>query len=242
MVRGFLIAFLFFVSFEVSAGTALPHHLNDSDRHTAAQILGLGSAVKVLSNPYPLGGYSGFEVGIGSEYIPFENVASLGSTSADKGEYQYYTLSFGKGLFYNVDLFLQFAPLPQKEGLSNYGAQLRWGFYEAYAFPISFSVIFSGGGTSYSSLINSNTLGIDLVATVSLKDVALYFGLGQTRSVTTFIGGDNGITDDGQNHQADVVSSHLLFGTHLKWESYFLALEVDRYYETTYGGKIGMRF
>ena len=243
MIRGlFLLILTAFLCQKTLAGTTLPKGLNENDRKTAAGILSFGSMMKLLSNPYPLGGYDGVEVGFSSEYIPMENVATLGNKSDDKGEYNYYTISFGKGIFYNIDTFLQFTPLPQNEGISNFGAQIRWGFYEAQAFPFSMSLVVTGGGSSFSSLINSTTLGTDLVGVVNMHDVALYFGAGQARSSTKFIGGANGLTDDQETHQVNLTKGHELFGVHVKMDKFFVALEVDRYDEAAYSGKLGMRF
>lgn len=242
MIRGLLVILFLFSVATAHASTTLPRQLSESDRRTATQVLGLGSMMKLLSDPYPLGGYEGLELGFSSEYIPFESVADLGTKSTDRGEYNYYTLSLGKGLFYNVDVFLQFTPLPQNEGMSNYGAQLRWGFYEARFFPFSLSLVLTGGGSSFSSLINSSTLGSDLVGSVNMRDVALYFGIGRAHTGTTFVGGASGVTDDGDTHTVSLSEGHELFGVHFKFKPFFLALQVDRYSETTYSGKIGTRF
>lgn len=243
MSRGpfFIFSLLFLFSGAIFAAKKLPRQLSDSDRHTVAQVLGLGSAMKLLSNPYPLGGYYGFEIGVSSEYIPLDDISTLGSKDGDKGEYNFYTLSVGKGLFYNIDMFLQFTPLPQSEGLSAYAGQFRWGFYEATNFPFVLSAIVTGTGASFSSTINSNNIGMDLVAVVNMKDVALYFGGGRVRGITTFIGG-SGLTDDGLNHDVDLTENHAVFGVNIKLGKIFLAMEVDRYTESTYSGKLGTRF
>lgn len=243
MIRSLSVLFiLFYICCGAVASTTFPRQLTESDRKTAAGILSFGSMMKLLSNPYPLGGYDGVEVGFASEYIPLENVAALGAKSDDKGEYNYYTISLGKGLFYNIDTFLQFTPLPQSEGMSSFGAQVRWGFYEAAFFPFSLSLVLNGGGSSFSSLINSTMLGADVVGVVDMNNVAVYFGVGQARSSTRFIGGANGLTDDGETHQVNLTKGHQLFGVHLKMDKFFVALEVDRYQEASYGGKLGMRF
>lgn len=243
MKRGLFIFSLLMIFSNVStAAMRLPTQLNESNRKIVAQILGFGSMMKLLSNPYPLGGYSGVELGFSSEYIPFENLASLGSKSPDKGDYNYFTLSVGKGLFYNVDFFLQFTPMPQQEGLSSFGAQVRWGIFETNFFPFSLSLVMTGGGSSFSNVVNSTTQGADLVGTVNMKDVAVYFGAGKARTITTFVGGTSGVTDDQNSYQVDLLETHEVFGVSLKMSEYFVALEVDRYAEATYSGKVGVRF
>ncbi|HWU43177.1 MAG TPA: hypothetical protein VN132_07060, partial [Bdellovibrio sp.] len=172
----------------------LPKGLSPSDQKRALEILGFGTASKILDNPYPLGGYTGFEVGLTSEFIPVEDLANLGNKTSDSGEFNYYTLTLGKGFYYNVDALLYFTPAIQSQKVQNFGGQLRWGFYEASFFPISFSAIIYAGGANFSNLINVTTTGLDLVATVAIDNVAIYFGEGRVRAQGTFIGGADGIT------------------------------------------------
>lgn len=244
MFRGlFIFIGAILVSLSSLAAKRLPSLLTEADRHTAAQVLGFGSAMKLLSNPYPLGGYSGLEIGISSEYIPLDNIGSLGTHDGDKGEYNFYTLSIGKGLFYNIDTFLQFTPMPQTEGLTSYAGQLRWGFFEATNFPFTLSAILFGSGGSFTNVINTNNFGLDLVAVINMRDVALYFGGGRVRGITNFVGGGTAnLTDDGQSHDVDLLENHAVFGVNIKLSQFFLALEVDRYAESTYSGKLGTRF
>lgn len=237
-----IILSLLLIAQQAQTVTLLPRKLSESDRSKATQILGFGTMMRLLSNPYPLGGYDGVEIGLSAEYIPLDGIAKLGDKIGDDGDYNYLALTIGKGLFNNVDAFLQFSPMPQSEGISTFGGQMRWGFYETNFFPFSLSLILNGGGSSFSSLINSTTLGADIVAAVSMKNVALYFGVGRARSVTTFIGGANGITDDGVNHKVSLIESHAFFGLHLKLDKFFVAMQVDRYVESSYSGKIGLRF
>lgn len=216
--------------------------MTDNEQQIVAEVLGFGSTMKILSNPYPLGGYSGFEIGLGTEAISLDSIARLGSVDGDEGEYTYNTLSIGKGLYYNIDFFLQFTPFVQADGLSTYASQLRWGFYESSSFPFSLSAILYGNGASFASLVNTNSFGLDLIANFNVGAVALYGGGGPIRATTSFIGGPNGITSDGNSHDVDLLKNHYVLGLNFQLNKFFLAMQVDRYVESTYGGKIGMRF
>ncbi|NUN04391.1 MAG: hypothetical protein HUU57_01400 [Bdellovibrio sp.] len=226
----------------VHAETALPRNLSKEDRQRALQILGFGSAAKVLDNPYPLGGYTGIELGVASEFIPVEDLASLGSKTTDKGEYNYYTLTFGKGLYYNVDMHAYFTPFGQAEKMQSYGAQIRWGFYELSFFPLSFTAMVYGGGANFANLINITTLGLDILATVAMDNVAVYAGVGQTRAIGKFIGGVDGITDTQETYEEDILEGHSVFGISVDISKVFIALQIDRYKDSVYSGKIGYRF
>lgn len=224
------------------ASTKLPRNLDQQDRRRALEILGFGSAAKILSNPYPLGGYSGVQIGIGAEFIPIDDLAGLGSGTNESGELNYYTLTFGKGLYYNIDTLLYLTPITGDEQISNFGGQFRWGFYEAKFFPITFSTIASAGGASFSNLINTTTIGIDLLATVNVGNVALYLGGGSFRAIGQFVGGADGINSDNNTHQEDLTQEHLVFGLNVAFSKMFIALEVDRYVDSVYSGKLGVRF
>lgn len=220
----------------------MPKGLNKADRTRALEVLGFGSAPKILDNPYPLGGYSGIEVGLSSEYIPLEDVATLGATSKDKGEFNYYTLSFAKGLYYNIDLHVNFTPFIQEENVQVFGGQLRWGFFEAKFFPLTLSTVIYAGGANFSNLINISTLGADIVATVNFDNVAIFLGGGRVRAIGKFIGGPDGITDDQVTAAQDVTEIHSVFGINVDISRMFVSMEIDRYTDSVFSGKVGFRF
>src|SRR5476651_1584350 len=100
----------------------IPSGLNQSDRREIVRTLGLNSATKMLDNPYPLGGYSGFEIGLSSEFIDIRDIRHLGcapgsagcgnKTYSDESEWNYSRLTIGKGLYKDLDIFIHFiAPL-----------------------------------------------------------------------------------------------------------------------------------
>lgn len=243
MFRRHLTFLIIFFSTTVSlAQTVLPRQLSAADRVRALEILGFGTAPKVLSNPYPLGGYSGVEVGLSSEFIQSEDLASLGSKAPSSQEFNFYNLSLGKGLFYNVDTHFYFTPFMQSEKIQSFGGQLRWGFYEARFFPLSLSANIYGGGANFSNLINVTTYGADLIGTVNMDDVAIYFGLGTLRAVGNFVGGADGINDVIESKQEEASATHTLFGISIDFSKIFIALEFDRYVDSVYSGKIGVRF
>ncbi|WP_413559915.1 hypothetical protein [Bdellovibrio sp. HCB209] len=236
----FLIIALF--STHTIAATQLPHNLDADDQTRTLEVLGYGSSAKILGDPYPLGGYSGVELGISTQFIPIGDLSSLGSTTKDKGELSYYTLTLGKGFYYNIDGFVYFSPSVQSEEMQSFGGQLRWGFYEASFFPISFSAMLYAGGANFQNLINVATTGWDLIGTVNMENVALYFGAGRVRAQGTFIGGAGGITASQNTEARDIAENHTFFGVNIEISKAFIAMQVDRYSDSVYSGKLGFRF
>lgn len=242
MLRFIIAGFFIFISSQAFSAMSLPKNLTALDREAVLGILGFGSATKLLSSPYPLGGFDGVEVGLNSEYIPLSDVASLGSKSTSRSDINYFNLVLGKGLFYNIDVLMQFIPMPQDESISGFGGQLRWGFYETRFMPAALSWVLHGSSMNFNNLIGSETTGIDLIASVNMRDVSLFFGAGQARSVGSFVGGAGGVTSSGLTETSDVASQHTVFGISIKMSNVFVALEVDRYVQSTYAGKLGLRF
>lgn len=248
---------IIFVGSQAVADRYIPRRMSEDERHTALQILGFGSASKTLANPYPLGGQSGVEMGVTTEYIPSQDLKSLGDKSSLRSELNYYSLSISKGLFYNIDTSVHFTPAFQNEDISSYGGQLRWGFYEFTFLPGGLSAILHGSATNFGSLLDTRTTGVDLVATVVVEEVALYFGFGQARALGNFRGGtvlsatdttrtesttDILVFDNYQNAYEDIQQAHTMFGVSLAFSEFFAAFQIDRYYLSSYAAKIGWRF
>jgi hypothetical protein len=239
----FFFAYLLFLARPSAwAVSPVPTNLSTVERQKTLEILGFGSASKLLSSPYPLGGYSGVEISLSSEYIPLADVATLGAKTSSRGDLNYFGLTVGKGLYYNIDILIQFIPNLLEDSTSGFGGQVRWGFYEATFMPASMSLIVHTSSTNFNNVLSTETTGIDLVGSVNMKDVSLFVGAGQARSLGSFVGGVNGVTSTGRTESASVTSPHTLFGISIRLSQAFLAMEVDRYVQSTYGGKVGWRF
>src|SRR5689334_22672776 len=107
-MRGFLLGLICTASFSLAA-FEIPKGLNATDRREVVRTIGLNSAPKALSNPYPLGGYSGFEVRYSLEVINIRDIRRIGSNNtefSDQTEWRYSRLTVGKGLYNNIDYFL----------------------------------------------------------------------------------------------------------------------------------------
>ncbi|MFZ4404302.1 MAG: hypothetical protein ACOYOK_09400 [Pseudobdellovibrionaceae bacterium] len=237
-----------FLSFEGFSATEIPKQLSESNRLEALKILGLGTAAKILTNPYPLGGHEGLEVGLSSEYLQVGDLSRLGAGTNSGSELNFYSLSLTKGTYYNLDTAISFTLFNQEENVSTYNGQVRWGFYQAEFLPLSFGIHVYGGGTNFDDLIFTQTLGVDLVSSISVDDVTLYFGSGVVRSWGTFVGGANGVTKanpgqtSGITEGATVFETHSVLGLNVDFSKLFFAIQVDRYYLPVYSFKLGYRF
>lgn len=248
-----LILILF--SFSVLASLPLPSQLGPQDRQKALEILGPSTAHKVLGNPYPLGGFSGFEIGYTLEVIPTSELSTLGGKTRTQSETAYSNLAFAKGLYKNIDLFLNFTPLTQTEDFSNVGGGIRWSFYESEFLPAQASFILHGNHLNIQNLITASNQGLDLVVGFAVNDLTLYAGAGYLTSYGKFLGGESSLNSEGSSVTEGSVSiwrgetitqsistTHYLVGANIRYEKFFLAAEMDRYFETVFSAKLGYRF
>lgn len=225
------------------AALQLPTGLNSADRQQALRLIGLGLATKSLTDPYPLGGYSGFEVGVSLETLPTEDLSRLGNRlTASQSDVTVPKISIGKGLYTGLDFFLHFIPYNQRTELSQYGAALRWGFYEAPSLPISVSVLGHMNTGNINNQVTTRTFGVDLIAGINVNEVSLYTGVGALQSVGGFVGGSNGVTSSGAYETESVNGLHTMVGAAIRISPFFAAVQLDRYSQSILSAKLGVRF
>lgn len=240
-----LVVFLISISVGTFALATLkiPNQLNYSDRKNLAEILGYGSLVKIIADPYPLGGYSGFEVSLSQEYISTDEIARAGSgTSVEQSQTSYLQFNFGKGLYNNIDVFFNFTPLGQSEKIAIAGGQVRYLFYQAPYFPAHLSLNFFVNHARFNGQIVSQANGMDILAGFNAEDFSFYMGSGLTNVTVEFLGGANGLTDDLKDHRIELFKPRFFAGFSTKFSNFFLAAELDRVVYPTYSGKLGFRF
>ncbi len=240
--RFFKVFIIVLFSGSAFARLSIPNNLNKRDREVATEVLGPSSSMKLLGNPYPLGGYSGVEFSFVSEYLSTGEVSRLGNKSSQQAETNYTLFKVGKGIYNNLDFYLQFAFVNNDENLSNFGGQIRWGFLEAEYIPAYLSLLLSANSVNYQNKITTNNYGADIVAGVNVQDVTVFLGGGIVKSQGLFQGGAAGVTDDQNTHKENAFTNHYLAGVNVQFSEVFLALQIDRYVQSTYSGKIGFRF
>lgn len=227
----------------VRAAVLLPDGLSQNDRKEALRILGFGMSSKILSDPYPLGGYAGFEVAVSFENLPAEDIGHLGSgLPAPQQEVTYPKLTIGKGLYNDVDLFFQATPYRQRDEISQYGAIVRWGFHQAGFLPISSSLLLHFNSNNISNRISTRTYGADMVSGINVDNVSLYAGVGALTSEGTFLGGASDTTESSLLETERVSGPHTLVGANLHFQPFFVTVQIDRYTLTVFSAKAGVRF
>jgi hypothetical protein len=224
------------------ASMSLPKNLSHKDMTKAVEILGFGTSGKILSDPYPLGGYPGLEIGLSIESIPVDDLGRLGDKTEPDDNFVYPKFSIGKGLYNNIDVFVHFIPFSESTGLSEYGANVRWCFYQAKFLPATISFIAHGNSANLANEFSGTSYGFNLVTGLIVKSFSLYLGGGTITSFGRFVGGPHGVTASGEVETASSEGIHTIIGGTLSLDEMFIALEIDQYRQTVFSSKIGLRF
>lgn len=238
----FLLILITLVSLNVSAKVRLPVNLDSSDQIKALKVLGFGTNSKILTDPYPLGGYAGFEAGVEYHTIAVDKLAVLGSTVPEQDFFSYPTITVGKGMYNNIDLFLHFMPFSEGTGISEYGGAIRWGIYQLPYYPVSFALTLNANSTNINDLIITKNIGIDFTAGITSQNIFLYLGSGWIQSKADFIGGTSGVTASQNTEQVQVQDFHYLVGVGVRFSYIFAVAQLDIYDSPTYSFKIGFRY
>ncbi len=244
---------------------SLPKGLSRSDQEDVIKILGLGTAIKNASNPYPLGGYSGIEIGLDMNFVNVDQITRLGcdpgapgcanTERSDVQEFSYSKMSIGKGIYENFDIFISFAPFMENGNYSDYGGVLRWTFFEAKLLPIHLTAIAAANRVNFKNQFSSKNLMGGLIVGVNVEDISVYFGGGYLKSEGTFIGLANGSEQHGTADPSDpklnsatntstsvVYRFHTVLGASYEFKPLFVAGEINRYEDSVYTIKAGFRF
>lgn len=237
-----MVCFLLLFSSSAFAALPIPKSMTQLDRQNAVEVLGFGSGYKNLGDPYPLGGYSGYELGLSLEFLNTKEIATLGAGAPEQATTNYLVISMSKGLFYGIDFSLQFSPLGQVEKFSGFGGAMRWGFAELSARPIHFSLQISANSASYQELINTTTQSLDLITGYTSEAWSLYGGVGLIRTSGIFIGGTQGITDNQQTAIETVSGLQYFGGLSVNFGDYFLAVQSNQITQNNTALKLGARF
>jgi hypothetical protein len=205
--------------------------------------VGFGTSGKILSDPYPLGGYQGFEISASFESIPTDDLSRLGSkltTSQTEAVLPKFTV--GKGLYNDVDVYVSFTPYNREDQLSQFGGSIRWGFHQASLLPIASSIVTHFTSGNISNQLSIQTYGLDFISGISVGSVSLYAGAGFLETRGHFLGGPAGVTVSKALETDTVNGLHSAIGAHLRISSFFASAQIDRYEEPVISGKIGVRF
>lgn len=238
----------------------VPYDLDRSDREQVVRVLGLSASSKLLSNPYPLGGYDGFEGGLSLEWIDVRDLNRAGCAPSSSGcpnsgtvnrDFHLSRFAFSKGIFKGVDLSLSFIPPSGDIDLIGYGGAVRYAFFEGKFIPITLSLWLQADLLNYGDRFSAQTLSAHLITGFFVESFSIYMGLGQVESTGLFIGGtgaDSTIdpSDPMLVSGTNVTSLTLrqvrsFFGATLHFDPIFFAVQIDRFPESVISARVGIR-
>ncbi len=222
----------------VHAAIALPTGLNNSERQEITRILGWGTSSKLLTDPYSLGGYVGFEVGLAYESIAVDQISRMGVSKVPEQErFSFPKITIGKGLYNNIDTFLHFIPFNESTGLSEYGGLIKWMAYEMSTLPASFSLVLHANSANAGNVFVSQSYGLNLVSGLSFDDFSFYFGGGSINSTGRFLS----LSSTESETSVTVSGFHTILGLVYHLGPFFTAMQIDQYNDSVWSFKLGTR-
>ena len=206
------------------------------------QSIGFSGTTKNVSNGYLLGGYDGIEFSSQLESIPFNKINSLSTTVIEQENQVLTRLGITKGFYHNLEISFQFIPFFLQTEMSGYSGSIKYTFYEDDNLPLSIDVLAHGGGINFANLLGIQSVGLDLTVNYFKKYWTFYTGFGQTRIIGSFIGGDNGLTDDKLTATEDIGQNRYFFGLAYDFQTFQLGIHMERFFDDAAIFKIGKRF
>ncbi len=239
-MRFLLIIFILLPINPSYAKVLLASGLNAQEREKLVHTLGMNLSTKLLSAPFPLGGFPGYEIGINVEEIDLSSSTLLIQPS----KLRYPKFSFAKGLFNDMDLYFDFTPPLRQTTISQYGILLKWSFFQGKFLPIVWSLLVHNNTSNVDDSITSNSTGVEVTAGFSFERASFYAGVGQVKTISKFVGVREGsnFTDTGLAESLSVTHIHSLIGFTYAYSKVFVSAQVDRYKEPVYSTKVGLRF
>ena len=240
---------IFIFSFLLSsigyANYQLPSNLDVNSQQVVARTFGFGTGSKMIADPRPLGGYDGFQTALSYDYVNVSQIKGLGTGGSNDLYFSSSSMTIGKGLFYDFDMFIQMSP-PQNNNFSSYGALLRG---RLSSFEMASSIISIGGLihtsiSQFSNFFGSNIYGYDLYLYSELKKFVLFIGAGSARGIHTFGGGASGLTADSahETSRVDLMTSHFWGGVSYQFGRWVVAGVSESYFDPVYSFKAAYNF
>lgn len=225
------------------AAVQIPKALSTQDQAEIVRVLGPGTAAKSMSSPYSLGGYTGLEVSVLVDSLDTSSFASLGDRLATaQPNNSVPKLSVGKGLYGDLDVFLQFSPYNKATEVSQFGALARWSFFEAASLPVASTLQLHMTNANFSNLVNTQTSGVDWLTGIQVDDISLYGGLGWMRVSGRFVGGTAGVTATQTEQVTEFSALRVQAGANLRYNALTFGLQLDRVTTSHLSFKVGFLF
>lgn len=216
----------------------IPTGLTEANRKEVVKILGVGTSSKLLTDPLPLGGYSGFEVGLAVESVPVDRLSYLGNKAAPQDRFTFPKITIGKGLYYNFDFYVHFIPFNESTGLAEYGGLSKWSFYQAQYLPLNAALLVHANSSNVLNQFVSQSFGADIVVGLTFNQFSFFFGGGKVASTGQFMP-----TFPSQNMDVETQESfHSILGGALEIRPLYLVLQLDQYEDTVFSAKVGARY
>ncbi|MCK6599484.1 MAG: hypothetical protein L6Q37_14050 [Bdellovibrionaceae bacterium] len=241
MSKSYLLPLILF-SVNLYAGLKLPTGLDQEKRKTFVKSVLSSSSYKYLSLGYTLGGYEGFELSASLESFPLSKGNILSSSELKEKDYVVQNVTIGKGMFENVDMFFTFSPFIFQKDISIFGMAMKYVFYIDSENPFNLSVLLHGNAVNFANLVGAQSTGLDIIGSYFLKYWTFYLAVGQQRTLASFVGGAQGLTQDLSSANEDLYLNRFYSGFSYDFGMYQASFELQKIESESLAFKLGKRF
>lgn len=231
--------FLFFHSY---GSVRLPNNLDAAQRKEVLNQIGFTSAIKNISTNYLLGGNDGIEFSSLIESINFTQLNSINNLNLNQESKVLPRFGFSKGFYHNLEFHFQFIPFFLQSDFSGYGASVRYTFFQDDNQPFIMDLYFHGSGLNFANLIGLQNVGYDIVGSYFYERFIFSVGLGPCKLIGTFIGGENGLTNDKLAATDEINLWRMFSGLAYSLKEFQVGVQVDKFKESMYSFKISKKF
>lgn len=239
-----LLALFILLFVQLSFAITLPNTLKQNELDDVTRLLGFNTSTKLVSQPYPLGGFEGLELAISQEFIDVSELGALGDLSSTDDSFSYNQISVGKGLYNDWDVYVHFVPFSKSNQISEYGGLIKWGAYEADYLPLSLAFLGHMNSINIEDDFINQSTGLDALLAITANSFSLYFGAGYINTRSVFKRAILDTSDPELNvdqYKKSFDSSHSFVGVNFDIDKAFVALQIDRYKDPVYSIKLGVR-
>lgn len=240
MIRGGLFFLVLLETSQSALCFTLPAGLSSSDRREVVRTLGFGTSFRPITEPYPLGGYQGFDLGVSYESIPTGHIASYGTAveTAQDSNLVLSRVTIGKGLFNKIDIYLSVLPIRQATTVSGYGGLVRWNFFEAPLLPLTLSAVVHASTQNIDNQVSTQSQGVDLLGGLTFDLMSVYLGVGHLTALGEFT--PSSVGGAVESERVSIIRTYL--GATVRWGVFFLGAQVDQTNLPMWGLRGGVRF
>ena len=119
---------------------------------------------------------------------------------------------------------------------------MKYVFYIDSENPFNLSVLLHCNAVNFANLVGAQSTGLDIIGSYFLKYRTFYLAVGQQRTLASFVGGAQGLTQDLSSANEDLYLNRFYSGFSYDFGMYQASFELQKIESESLAFKLGKRF